>query len=192
MLQFLNTIEVNPYDYSEKEYDIPDTTKIENPEEWNEFWLQCISDRNLGNLKSIYQGSYLVDIRTIDDLELETILKTELEEVKFDECEDQVGSLDGGIVIKSENSIIITPMCCGDIGNLREWEKILESQNNIWKQLWIGHPWIFYRRANGFIEISNYTESNLDDFNDIQVEYKLTEEEFFLELKKIREQQDEF
>ncbi|EKO24785.1 hypothetical protein LEP1GSC104_0525 [Leptospira interrogans str. UI 12621] len=36
-------------------------------EEWNEFWL---SDRNLGNLKSIYQGSYLVDIRTIDDLEL--------------------------------------------------------------------------------------------------------------------------
>ncbi|MGQ2841346.1 hypothetical protein ACT539_13380, partial [Leptospira interrogans] len=78
-------------------------------EEWNEFWL---SDRNLGNLKSIYQGSYLVDIRTIDDLELETILKTELEEVKFDECEDQVGSLDGGIVIKSENSIIITPMCC--------------------------------------------------------------------------------
>ncbi|APH43493.1 Uncharacterized protein A9P81_4066 [Leptospira interrogans serovar Copenhageni/Icterohaemorrhagiae] len=113
------------------------------------------------------------------DLELETILKTELEEVKFDECEDQVGSLDGGIVIKSENSIIITPMCCGDIGNLREWEKILESQNNIWKQLWIGHPWIFYRRANGFIEISNYTESNLDDFNDIQVEYKLTEEEFF-------------
>ncbi|MGQ2841347.1 hypothetical protein, partial [Leptospira interrogans] len=70
--------------------------------------------------------------------------------------------------------------------------KILESQNNIWKQLWIGHPWIFYRRANGFIEISNYTESNLDDFNDIQVEYKLPEEEFFLELKKIREQQDEF
>ncbi|EKN95467.1 4a-hydroxytetrahydrobiopterin dehydratase [Leptospira interrogans serovar Pomona] len=36
-------------------------------EEWNKFWL---SDRNLGNLKSIYQGSYLVDIRTIDDLEL--------------------------------------------------------------------------------------------------------------------------
>lgn len=92
----------------------------------DEFWL---SDQNLGNLKSIYKGSYLVDIRTIDDLELE--------KVKFDECEDQVGSLYGGVVIKSENSIIITPMCCGDIGNLREWEQILESQNNIWKQLWI-------------------------------------------------------
>ncbi|AXR66351.1 hypothetical protein LEP1GSC125_3659 [Leptospira mayottensis 200901122] len=58
--------------------------------------------------------------------------------------------------------------------------------------MWIEHPWIFYRRANGVIEISGYSESDLGDFNDIQAKFKLPEKGFVLELKKIRDQQNEF
>ena len=50
-MKLLNTIEIEPWDYTEKEYESPNITKAENPKEWSEFWYKCISDSNLQNKK---------------------------------------------------------------------------------------------------------------------------------------------
>jgi FtsZ-binding cell division protein ZapB len=62
----------------------------------------------------------------------------------------------------------------------------------VWQQIWIGHPWIFYRRVNGSVEISDYSNLNLEDFKDIKAVHTLPENELAEEVKKIRRVQNNF
>jgi hypothetical protein len=167
-MELINTIEISPYTYASQEYVYPDGSSKEFPEEWNQFWIKCISGKNLGGLKAIEKGSYLVDIEIIKEHELEEILKQELSEIEIDDVEEQLSRLSGGIVVKEGNEILLKPTCCGDIGNIQEWENIFEAEASQWHQLWIGHPWIFYKRENGLICFSDYTDSNLKDLTDIK------------------------
>ena len=191
-MRLINTIEISPYDFSSKEYECPNGSSIEFPDEWNQFWKNCISDKNLGRLESISKGSYLVDIRTINDDELSEILKSELTDVELLDYEEQVAGISGGIVLEENNMIYIAPSCCGDIGDIKEWENIFYSEFNKWNQLWIGHPWVYYKKMNGFIEFSNYTESSPEDLKDIEILVRVSELQLQTELKKVREHQYEF
>lgn len=191
-MQLLNTIEISPYDFSREEYDFPNGSSLELPEEWNQFWKKCISDKNLGHLESIRKGSYLVDIGTISDDDLVEIVKSELKDVELSDFEEQVGKINGGIVLMDNGEIYIEPMCCGDIGNIKEWENIFPNATHQWNQLWIGHPWIFYRKDNQIIEFSNYTESDPGDFKENEILVSVSQSELQTELKKIVEQQNDF
>lgn len=191
-MQLINTIEISPYDFSNEEYEYPNGSSIEFPDEWNQFWKKCISDKNLGSLESIRKGSYLVDIRTINDDELAEILKIELKDVELLDYEEQVRGIYGGIVLEENSTIYIEPSCCGDIGNIKEWKSISDSKLNKWNKLWIGHPWVYYRKVNGFIEFSNYTESNPESLKDFEISIRVSELELQTELKKVSEHQKEF
>jgi hypothetical protein len=184
-MQLINTMEINPYDFSDKEYD---SSSIESPERRNQFWKRCISDKNLGRLEAIREGSYLVDITTIHDEELAEILKYKLEEVDLSDFEEQVGRIRGGVALKENDTMYLEPTCCGDLGSIEEWESIFEKEPNAWHQLWIGHPWIYYKRNNGTIAFSDYTE----DFNAIEILVSVSELELQMELRKIRTQQNDF
>jgi hypothetical protein len=191
-MQLLNTIEISPYDFSEEEYDSPNGSSIELPEERNEFWKKCISDKKLGHLEAIQKGSYLVDLSTLRDDDLVEILKNELKEVELSDFEEQVGKISGGIVLKDNDVIYLEPSCCGDIGNITEWEKIVQNASSTWAQLWIGHPWVFYRKDDQFIEFSNYTESGPEDFQENDILIRVSQSELQTELKKVVEQQKDF
>lgn len=190
-MQLINTIEISPYDFSAREYDFPAGRSIEFPDEWDQFWKKCISDKNLGRIEAIKKGSYLVDITTINDDELVEIVKNELKDVELPDFEEQVSRMYGGIVLIEDNKIYIEPGCCGDIGNISGWESIFEKELNTWNQLWIGHPWIFYRNNNEIIEFSNYTESNPDDFKVTEILITVSASALKAELIKARENQND-
>ena len=126
-LKLLNTIELSPYNYSKTNYETPKGSISEFPNECNEFWIRCLTDKNLGNLCAIRKGSYLVDIETINNYELEEILINELNKVDLEDYEEQVSRMSGGIVVKLDNISIIEPTCWGDIGNIVEWESIFDE-----------------------------------------------------------------
>lgn len=191
-MQLINTIEINPYDYANSEYESPNGSSQDMAEARNRFWQKCISDKNLGHLKPIKTGSYLVDINSIGNTELEEIIKNELKEVDLADYQEQVGVICGGIVIKIEDEIVITPSCCGDIENICEWENIVKETSKDWKQLWIGHPWIFYKKEKGIIEFSDYYESNLEDIKEVKSVLKIQEKDFVAQLRLIKKQQIEF
>ena len=191
-MELINTIEISPYDFANSEYEYPNGSSKDLPDEWDKFWKKCLSDKNLENLKAIKKGSYLVDINSITKTELKEILKSELEEVELDDYEEQVGRIYGGIVIKIENEFQIEPTCCGDIGNLYGWEEIIENSNKDWKQLWIGHPWIFYRIINDGIEFSDYYEANIEDIEKIKSILKIPIKDLKNRLKIIKKEQIEF
>lgn len=191
-MKLINTIEINPFDYRNAEYESPNVSLSEFPEQWNEFWKRCLSDKNLGNLCAIRKGSWLVDIETINDNELEEILRNELNKIGLEDFRDRVSIICGGIVVEEGDDLLIEPTCCGDIGNIVEWEGIFESESNDWTQLWIGHPWLFYRKENGYVEFSDYTDLNLEDFKDIKSKFQFLEEALKKELENIRNGHNKF
>ena len=132
-----------------------------------------------------------MDVTTIEISELEIIIKKALEEIDLEEWEDQTGKLIGGIVLKENNKILLEPMCCGDLENTKNWEHIFETEIGKWTQLWIGHPWVYYKRNNGMIDFSDYTESNLEELNDIKTAFSVSETDLRLEIQKIRQQHNE-
>ncbi len=174
-MKIIYSIELSPYSYSKEEYQYPNKSSKELPKEWTEYWYKCLADSGIKNLQPIKTGSFFVDLDTIDDEELAIIVKKEIEKISEDLSEEELSNLEesvhcieGGIVIIDENNVIIEPRCCTDLGDLSGWEDIFSKEENNWEQLWIGHPWIYYKKTTEFIEFSAYTELNLSDFYDIK------------------------
>ena len=187
-LELINTIEISPFNYTNSDYDFPNGSSEDLPEEWNKFWKTCLSDSNLGNLEAIKKGSYLVDITKIKNSELEEILKKELEDVDLTDFKEQISCICGGIAIKIENNFVIEPTCCGDLESIKEWGNIFIKETENWNQLWIGHPWIFYKNTNGIIEFSGYSEKNIEDLEDVKPILKISSNELENKLIIIKEQ----
>ncbi|CAL2106377.1 conserved hypothetical protein [Tenacibaculum sp. 190524A02b] len=185
-MELLNTIEIEPWDYTENEYEFPNISRDKSPEKWSEFWYKCISDSKLQDFKPVELGSYLVDIESVKDSELKIILKNKLNEVDLSNYQEYVGQIVGGIVIKNKGKVIIEPTCCGDLSNIQNWEEIEKTELNKWTQLWVGHPWLFYKRNNDTVSFSEYTDFSLEDFKGMSEKFKLSEKELFAEIRSVR------
>lgn len=81
-------------------------------------------------------------------------------------------------------------MCCGDIGGLREWEEIPEAEPGKWIMLWVGHPWVYYRRQAQTIEFSDYCETTPEE--DIQPLITISTTDFLPEIARIKSEQGHF
>ncbi|WP_409416059.1 hypothetical protein [Flavobacterium sp. PS2] len=189
-MELINTIEILPSEYSNNDYKSPNTSFLESKLEWYNYWKKCISDSKLTELEPIEKGSFFVDLNTLNDNELKVILLKTLIEIDFENIDDEISHLYGGIVLKLNDQIIIQPNCCCDIGNLSEWLKILISKEDEWHQLWIGHPWVFFKTVDDLIYFSDYTEKN----NGQNLDEKFSIPKGLLEknLKKIKQEQEEF
>lgn len=185
-MELINTIEINPYDFMDS--DDPNLNDL--PEDGHAFWTACISHRGLGGLAPVKSGSYLVDLITINDAALEEILKNELEGVDLMAYNEQVGRISGGVVLSLDEKIVIAPNCCGDIGDLAGWEAIIRVGTGEWKQLWIGHPWVYYRVRGELVEFSDYTEK--EKTADLSVLVTVSRKKLAEELQLLRLEQDQF
>ncbi|WP_300685714.1 hypothetical protein [Chryseobacterium sp.] len=193
MITLINTIEVSPLIYAKEEYELPSIADYPNPEKWYMKWEELASKLNF-NFKPVKQGSYLVDIETIDDENLQMILEFKLDKIDFDDPEevDFVMAFDGGVVLKEDDQIPIQPNCCGDMSDIQNWQDIFENHTSAWTMLWIGHPWVLYKRENGKISFSEYTESGMDDLGDIKIVAEVDECELKTELEKVIQHQINF
>lgn len=191
-MKLVNTIEISPLDFADAEYEFPNGSSKELPSQWNKFWKKCVGDKNLDSLEAIKKGSYFVDITTIGNNELKVIIENELEEVDLDDYEEQVGRLCGGIVIKLGDKFPIEPTCCGDLGNIHEWKDIFQQKTNTWNQLWIGHPWIFYKVVSNKVQFSDYYEENLKSIENLKPILEISLSELESQLEIVEQQQIDF
>ncbi|SDJ78640.1 hypothetical protein [Chryseobacterium jejuense] len=186
MIELINTIEINPLKYSKEDFELPEITDYPDPEEYFLKFTETASRLTL-NFNEIQKGSNLVNIENIDDESLETIVVAKLTEVEFDDPDERgfVLSFDGGIVLKKDDEVLILPSCCGDLENIENWEKVIDNRSFGWAEIWIGHPWVFYKRENGMISFSDYTEANINDVKDVKTKFDIEESEFKDELDKV-------
>lgn len=192
MIKLFNVIEINPFKYSQEDYEIPELSDSSSSEERNDRWQKAISTLDL-NLKLIEEDSYFVDIETIDDENLKIILKIVFDDRDIDIKEENYLMLfDGGILLKKDNELLLEPQCCADLEDIKNWEYIFENSSSDWSQLWIGHPWIFYKKENGKIQFSDYTEDLLNEWENRQSVFEVDELDLQIEINKIKERQTHF
>lgn len=79
MIKLINVIEISPLLYAKDDYELPETSDDPDPEEWFSRWEEAASQLNF-NFKIIEKGSYLADIETIDDENLQMILEERLKD----------------------------------------------------------------------------------------------------------------
>ena len=190
MIKLFNVIEINPFKYSQEDYEIPDLSDSPTSKEQDVRWRKAISTLGL-HLKPIQEGSYFVDIEAIDDENLKIILKIVVKDVEI-EGNDFLSLFDGGLILMKNDVILIEPTCCVDLADLKEWEYIFENNSSDWSQLWIGHPWVFYKKESGKIQFSDYTEQMLSELENIQSVFEIDESDFQIEVIKMKEQQIQF
>lgn len=193
MIQLINTIEINLFKYSDEDFEFPEFTDYPNREEWFMKMMEVASKLNI-NVDTIQKGSFLVDIETIDDETLQVLIDHKLDEIDADDSEEDllISSFDGGVVLKNNNEFLIEPNCCGDLNNIDEWQTIFENQTSEWKDIWIGHPWILYKRENGIISFSDYTEECPIVPENITIKFEIPEALLRIELQKIKQHQLNF
>ncbi|MET3038091.1 hypothetical protein ABXT08_18540 [Chryseobacterium sp. NRRL B-14859] len=187
MLKLINTIEISPLKYSKEEYEMPEISDNPDTEEWHNRWTNAISTLDL-DLDAIKAGEYWVDMENISDKNLQIILETNLKEAE----NDLIRTFDGGIVLIMDNEIKIATNCCGDIGNIAEWQRIFEKESLDWSEIWIGHPWVFYKNEDEKIKFSDYSDLNLQDFVDIKPIFEVDKAELKMELEKVLQHQINF
>lgn len=189
-MELINTIEISPSEYSNNDYKSPDSSFLESKIEWYNYWKKCINDSNLTELEPIEKGSYFVDLNTINDNSLKIILLKALEEINIKNIDDEILPFNGGIVLKINDQKFIEPNCCCDIGNLADWVDILIAKKEEWHQLWIGHPWIYFKIVDDLIYFSDYTDEN-NSLN-IKEKFSISRNVLGEKLKKIQQQRKEF
>lgn len=177
MIKLINTIEINPLQYAGENHELPEISDYPDPEEWFEKWKEMASALNC-NFKVIGESSDLIDIETIDDENLKMILE---------KAEDWSVAFDGGIVMTENNKIRIEPQCCGSMGNIWEWQKIFDNTTSDWSEMWIGHPWIFYRKQKGKVQFSDYSDVDLKEIKDIKLIFEVDEAELKNEFQKVKQ-----
>ncbi len=168
--QIYPVIELNVSDFSDKKYPYPKESSKELPYEWNAYWLKGLNDGGIKHIESIEPGSRLVRISKVSTSNLEKIINTNLKDNPEYDPED-IHPLEGGIVIATENKPIITPQCCSGIRDYKEWLDLLKSEEEGWVEVWVGHPWIFGRKKDQNIELTDFLEKNAEQLIQKDVKY---------------------
>ncbi len=123
-------------------------------EEWNdtELYKKAIEINAL--IKVDDYNNELILSRLTDDLIIATI-ESHIEEIESVDYYEQIVPLDGGLRIEKDN-LIIEHQCCSELNDYQNWGKIITEKSKKWKEIWIGHPSIFYRNKGNEIELSEY------------------------------------
>ncbi|WP_299438221.1 hypothetical protein [uncultured Aquimarina sp.] len=127
-------------------------------EEWNYMDLYKSAVKN-GSLLKVDNYNNEVLISKISNELIEKTIESHIDEIESNNYEEELVPLDGGLRIE-HNDLIIEHQCCSELNDYQNWEKVLIEQSNDWKEIWIGHPSVFYRLTDDKIEFSEYYDDN--------------------------------
>lgn len=160
-MRLIPTVDIEPGRYATgsrpcPESDAPDAV-------WDSWFLACLADAGIHELRPIRPRSWLVPAeQLVDPRTIEQIVT-----VQFDSSLAQVATdpeswraLQGGYVLQKGAELLVEPGCCGDLSNLCEWRRAAGALEESWADLWIGHPWRSTRRLGSRIEISQAHENS--------------------------------
>ena len=87
---------------------------------------------------------------------------------------DGIPPLRGGIALEAadEHGLVgrITPECCGDLSNWREWLNATRATEERWMRVWIGHPEALVRAVGQRLTVQKVLESGEPTGRELWVE----------------------
>ncbi|MGB1242325.1 MAG: hypothetical protein ACPG49_07380 [Chitinophagales bacterium] len=166
-------LQFSPSDFDALNYPFEDCNY--SPERKYNYWKKILSSNGLPNLEPMEKGFEYVKVSEIDDESLETLVKLNLVDISEYRCsvedlEEETGetesegisptSFGGGVVMTSQDKMVITPQCCYSLQDYKEWTRI--KPNNGFQLIWIGHPWMYYKTQGDNILFTRLIEKVFD------------------------------
>lgn len=112
------------------------------------YWQRCLVQTGLFDAKGVTEDSWLVyadDMVTA--LAVRNLVTAHLVPLLSESAvtADQIPPLPGGFALVCGGKAVLTPGCCGDLGDLREWEAAVEHASSSPAPVWTGHPslWVW-------------------------------------------------
>ncbi len=149
-------------------------------EEWNYTALYKKAAEIGALIKVDEYNNELILSKVTDELIVATI-DVYIHEIVPETYHEQMVPLDGGLRIEKDN-LLIEHQCCSELNDYVNWKKIIFEETKEWKEIWIGHPSIYYRYKGNQIELSEYYDTNPID-KDIKTKMSFEKSEFIGELR---------
>ena len=157
-VELIPVLELEPGAWKTQERECPTSGgSADFPDEWYQYWVECLADSGLKGIEPIRKGSWLVPLDSLTDDSLQSIIEKELEEDS-----DEPSAMCGGYVL-SVGERFIDPQCCCDLGDIYEWVAASEHQGAEWAQVWIGHPWTHVRATDERLEFAELSEEGVPE-----------------------------
>lgn len=137
-----------------------------------QYWKEVLIKNGLPNLEPIQKGMHDVKVNDIDDQSLETLINYFLIDISEFRCDKDAiekpdlskgitpTSFGGGVILTSNDKIIMTPQCCVSLQDHVEWSRIHRSES--FQHIWLGHPWIYYKTQGEDILFTRLIEKAFD------------------------------
>jgi len=74
---------------------------------------------------------------------------------------NEIGPFSGGFALMEGSEVLLLPTCCGDLGNLNDWQAAVIHKSRSPAILWIGHPWLMVWYQDSMLHLQEEVESNL-------------------------------
>ena len=132
-------------------------------------------------------NSSLLNLNSLSTKDLEVLIKHLTPTIDLDDVDTIFERIMGGIALYDNDQLIIYPTCCSDLSEISNWFELSNTADNEWHMLWVGHPWIFYKRENKTITLSDYYECNIEDIDNIKTLIQISEEDLKNKLAQIQE-----
>ena len=163
-LQLVPVIELEPGRFSTQIRQSPSSMYREAPEEWYQYWSDCLADSGIEGLEPLEKGSWLVRTINFDIVNLRKLVESiVLEWGGIDTASDLECKpfLSGGIaLLSSACEVLIQPGCCSDLGCIRNWRDASAYRGDEWQMVWSGHPWLSVHYRAPWLVLSGPHESD--------------------------------
>ena len=176
-------LEFDPYEHR-LDRPAPSVSIEDSPEVWERFWRDSLADAGIADLSPL-PGTWVVAVRDVQSAKVlehvvclhvgepSLVAFFETLEGPFDPVSamnefgdlafDGITPLRGGIALDvsgaTEGSGRITPECCGDLSNWRDWQNAVRATAEQWLGVWIGHPEARVRRLDADLIVQKVLES---------------------------------
>lgn len=169
-IKLVPLIQLSLFDVDDSFY--PDEI-IFNPEKRDQYWKQILQKHGFSGMEAIKKGEELIPVSEFHTEVLQQLIKWFLQDwydfewqngklsfVKLqDEEFERPTSFYGGVMMTSEDRIMICSQCCVSLQDHQEWMQLESSAS--FKRIWIGHPWIYYKVKGDKILFTRLIEKEL-------------------------------
>ncbi len=165
-------VEMEPAAYATKLRESPGASVMEVPDQWQQYWTDCLTDSGIRGLVPVSCGSWFVSANDLERSVLSIVIRKHLDESGIpgfpdsdgeieQDLHDRILALQGGFALFDGEASLIEPNCCCDLHNLDDWREALSVATSDWRDLWIGHPQLRVRLVGDDAEIRETQESNI-------------------------------
>jgi hypothetical protein len=175
----IQVLEISPFTLA-PEAELPEKSRHDDPEAWADFSRRALTAINAGELSYLGVTDYISFTSVIASCALDEILAL-ITPLKGCEDLDELIALDGGMAFLGESGTpLLTPQCCSDLSNLKDWQAALANTvESAWQYVWIGHPVAYVRHAPPNVEVSSlHSEAGPAPADDEEPDFILSRTEF--------------